>query len=327
MEYTLERLKSELSIESLPERWESHYTEVYEQYKKKGHRLLTPEYYDYLVEKYGMIADLVDIYKSSAEAVKQNEPLAILCSIVAHAIHDRTAFPKELKGFKFPTAKDGKQSLAYDMLPALLMTEMADDCYENLVKRGIPKEHVDRTMKSPENSMRSFLRRNGRPGYSLFDWNQHTLDCKLYNLGRLQIHMNERFQGFVQVFKSDTGELVCLADGIKVHKDGLVLGSYLAEDPEGSFDAAVTVTDEYYEGYPYGKDGRVKSEKIRLEKSKYEKVLGYDDYVIKLHIPSGSPLDDAAVDASLAAAREFAAKYYPEFDYKGFSCYSWKSLI
>lgn len=322
MEYSAERIKNEFEI-TLPERWEKLFPEVYEEYKKSGHRLLTPEYYDYLKDSYGMLEDLVDIYKSSAEAVKKNEPLAILAAIVARAIHDRALFPGELRLFTFPKPKEGEESLAYDMLPALLMTEMADDCYENLTRRGLPKEHIDRTMKSPEASMRSFLNRNGRPGYSLFDWNQHHLDAKLFRLGRLQIHMNDRFGGFVQVFKSDTGDIICLADGIPVHRDGLVLGSYLAEDTDGSFEAKVTETEEYYEGYPYAKDGRVRPEKIRLLKSKHEKVLGYDDYVIKLHIPSGSPLDDAAVEESLKAAREFAARYYPEFDYKGFSCFSW----
>ncbi|MGN0571367.1 MAG: acyltransferase domain-containing protein [Candidatus Fimenecus sp.] len=45
--------------------------------------------------------------------------------------------------------------------------------------------------------------------------------------------------------------------------------------------------------------------------------------VLNIHIPEGGrlPLDDCRT--SIAAAREFFATYYPQYDYKGFVCDSW----
>lgn len=319
----LQNLLSELGLERLPERWEGFYGELMDDFDKNGCPLLESDYYKGLNEKYGMLDGLVDVYCDSAEAIRKNEALARLLHVLAFAQRDRDRFPTELKGFRFPKAKEGEDSLAYDMLPALAITAMADFCYDNLKARGIPEEFIDTLMKTPEGAARSHLKKHGRPGYSLFDWNQHAIDGKLFRLGRLQIHIHETFGGYVSVFKSDTGEVVSLADGITLHKSGHALGAYLFEDEEGSFEGTVTEAEEYYEGYPYGEDGLVKHELIRLPKEKYTRVLSRTDYVIKLHIPSGSPLLDSEVSESLERAKEFVAKYYPDYDYKGFSCYSW----
>lgn len=45
--------------------------------------------------------------------------------------------------------------------------------------------------------------------------------------------------------------------------------------------------------------------------------------VFNLHIPSGTDLSEAAVEASLSGARRFFASYYPDFDSKAIVCYSW----
>lgn len=45
--------------------------------------------------------------------------------------------------------------------------------------------------------------------------------------------------------------------------------------------------------------------------------------VLNIHIPAGGRLSLADCRASLAAARDFFANYYPQYDYKGFVCDSW----
>ena len=47
------------------------------------------------------------------------------------------------------------------------------------------------------------------------------------------------------------------------------------------------------------------------------------DLFLGIHIPSGEPLKIDDCKASIAMAREFYAKYFPERDYKCFSCNSW----
>jgi len=47
------------------------------------------------------------------------------------------------------------------------------------------------------------------------------------------------------------------------------------------------------------------------------------DPVLEMHIPKGGKLDRAAVLDSLKRAKEFFAKYFPDYRYKCFTCHSW----
>ena len=48
-----------------------------------------------------------------------------------------------------------------------------------------------------------------------------------------------------------------------------------------------------------------------------------EPFAIAMHIPSDSKITSENVDASIAAAREFFAKYYPEYAQAPFGCESW----
>jgi hypothetical protein len=53
------------------------------------------------------------------------------------------------------------------------------------------------------------------------------------------------------------------------------------------------------------------------------KNLKTGDPVLDIHIPARGPLYRDECVKSLELAREFFGKYYPEFDYKCFTCHSW----
>ena len=42
-----------------------------------------------------------------------------------------------------------------------------------------------------------------------------------------------------------------------------------------------------------------------------------------LHIPADGAMTPAQCDEAFAKAKEFFAKYYPEYDYRCFTCHSW----
>ena len=54
-----------------------------------------------------------------------------------------------------------------------------------------------------------------------------------------------------------------------------------------------------------------------------EKGLFAGDNVLEIHIPDDGPLTPAACQASIEMAHTFFAKYFPEFQYKHFTCDSW----
>ena len=319
----VEEYISMIGCTALPERWAELFPAVIKEYELHGCRYTDADYYVRLNKKYGMLEGLLDVYIDAARAVSENELLTYTLMLLARAAEDRASFRKEQKSFKMPVAKEGEPTLGYDMLPALALCTMADYCYENLASHNIPKEHIDRMMKTPEEPVRSRISRGLSPKHEMFDWNQHAIDGKLFMMGRLQIHLFETFGGYVSVFRNENGETVPLADGIRLHKSGMALGALYCEDEDGAFEGAVTETDSFYIGYPYLPSGKVSPKSVKLKKSEWERVLCYNDYVIKLHIPSGAGLTPESVDDSLNRAREFVKKYYPEYDYKGFSCLSW----
>ncbi len=54
-----------------------------------------------------------------------------------------------------------------------------------------------------------------------------------------------------------------------------------------------------------------------------EKGICAGDNIVEIHIPKGEPLDKSACLASIEMAKEFLAKYFPDFTYKHFTCDSW----
>lgn len=62
--------------------------------------------------------------------------------------------------------------------------------------------------------------------------------------------------------------------------------------------------------------------KATVEIEKHGIKLG--DNIVNVHIPgTKTPLDKTDVDFSFDSAYEFFERFFPEFDYKGFTCYSW----
>ena len=54
-----------------------------------------------------------------------------------------------------------------------------------------------------------------------------------------------------------------------------------------------------------------------------EKTLRKGDKVIQIHIPRGESITPEKCEESLKLAKEFFSKYFPEYDYKCFTCESW----
>lgn len=62
---------------------------------------------------------------------------------------------------------------------------------------------------------------------------------------------------------------------------------------------------------------------FRLGALEYELCTDEAKKFISVHIPSDADLSDGAVDASLAAARDFIKKFYPDYAAGAFECESW----
>ena len=69
--------------------------------------------------------------------------------------------------------------------------------------------------------------------------------------------------------------------------------------------------------------GRLQFKMGSAEHDVPEKNLRQGDNVIEIHIPAGETLETEKCRESINLAKEFFAKYFPEFEYRHFTCDSW----
>ncbi len=307
-----------------PDRWENFYDSLTEDFEKNGCALTNPDYYDEIHEKYGVLNEYLDVFKAAAVEVGKNRDLSLLLALLCKAMQDREHIMEDIASLSLPEAPEGANPIAYTMLSGLAMCSMAGYCYEKLAKRNLPPEIMKNSLNKPEFAVQRYMKRhNGEPGYMLFDWFQLAVDARLYNINRLEIETECTFFFPAVIFRNEAGECVTLADKVTLHRSGHVLGTKYFEDADGSWEAVITETDAYWEGYPYGEDALVSATPVRLEKALWKKALEPKDPVVNLHIPASGKLTPELVDETLQDVQDFLATYFPDFRYKAFICSSW----
>lgn len=69
--------------------------------------------------------------------------------------------------------------------------------------------------------------------------------------------------------------------------------------------------------------GRLQYNRASARADAPERGVKKGDPVLNIHIPARGPLDFDECKRSLGMAKDFYKKYYPEFEYKCFTCHSW----
>ncbi len=156
-------------------------------------------------------------------------------------------------------------------------------------------------------------------------WNTTYKNASLFKIGIFNFEVRENIKLQIRAFINNKGEIkLLMKEGLKIHKDGFILGSAGAEEKEDSFITEFIETDEYWEGNESDNDkSRVNKEKTRLFKNEWTLLYAPGDNLISVHIPRTATFDPVAIDDSLNEGREFFKKIYPEKDFKGFMCISW----
>ena len=321
---TLGELMRALECEKYPECWEPVFNEAMADFEQNGCPLADEEYYENLHNKYGILNLYRPLYNQAAVELAQNEPLARFMVLICRILRDRKNWKANLAGFERPKPKEGTSSFVYDMFDALALCSLADICYENMRKRKIPNEISRVVMDLPEKGIREYMiRHDGRPGHNLLEWLQYAIDGEYYRIGRFEIQLNKRFGIKAKVFKNQEKEIVVLADGAELHKSGFALGAKGFEDKKGSWVANLKETETEWIGYRYLENAYVENTPVVLKKDDWTVVLSKDDFVVDLHIPSDGKLTPESVDETIALVKDFMQKYYPDYDYKAFTCSSW----
>lgn len=321
---SISQLMQKVGCAKWPQRWEELYPQVMADFDARGTVYTDPEYYQQLHDRYGILREHLPVYKQAAVAVGENEDLSRFLALLCRALQDQDRHKEDMKSFSAPSRGDGQPDIAYDMLTALAIASEADMCYAQLERRGLPVDFVEYIMHMPESGVNYYKERHGgRPGYSLLDWNQLAIDVQLFRVGELEFQISTGFVGRAKVYENARGQRVTLAHEMKVHRSGNVLKSKYFEDEEGFRYCQVTETETCWEGYEVNSRGLVTDRLVRLEKNAWKLVLQWHDPIVSIHIPAKCRFTQEAVDDSIRQAKEFLARYFPDYEYKAFSCHSW----
>lgn len=324
MKYTLEELMKAVRCEKYPERWNDIFEAAMQEYDEQGCCLTNPQFYDQLDEKYGCFARYGKIYKEAAKQTATDEELSRFLTLLAMCLRDEEHRKDDLKNFERPAVPAGKAVLAYEMVTGLALCSQLESGAENMRKRNLPEDVIRHTLKQAVDGVSTTQRKHrGAYGFELLGWSQKYIEAKLFVIERLEVEFLSKFSGRAVVFKNKAGEICVLAHDLALHRDGFALGSAHYEDEEGSWTAFVEETEDAWVGYPFKENGYVEKERVSLLKDKWQKVLERGDAAIRLHIPPLGKMTPEMIDKTLEATKEFAAKHFPDFDYKAFVCHSW----
>lgn len=324
----LDELLKSVNCSAVPDEWVVHFPRAVEEYNDHGCIYAYPEYYEMLDKKYDMFGDMLPVYQKAASAIKGDKSFELFLLFIAISLRESEAFSARqrmgiISRFSRPIAPDGSDDIKYDMLPALAICTQADTCYKNLISHGLPDDFISTTMRILHNGVRGFrLRHNGHDGYDLLGWFQLVIGGELFEFDNLQAGFALGFYGDAAVF-SDGNEIIALSLGAQVHSSGNILGAKNCTDTENSFTATYAENETAYIGHPFDEDGYILPDTVTLDKSKWKKIIDKNDPVIALHIPAKRGLSPESVDVFFKTVIEFFEKYYPEYEYKAFTCGSW----
>ena len=321
---TIDQLMAHVGCQKWPQRWREIYDAAMEDFGKNGCPYTDPGYYTALAIEYGALSEELDTFRQAAVEVAQNEALSRLLHLICTALTQREFNFSDTAAFQLPFPPESEPWLGRDLLPGLAFCSQLPRCAQTLRQRKLPDDIVRQRMQVAQNIVKAFRDcHNGLPGFDLLDWHQKTIAGTLFRIGRLELDVFQPFLGDAWVFRNSNGETVALAYDLPVHRSGMALGARLFEDTEGSWQATITETPEFWEGYPFDEKGLVQKSPMRLQKSQWKKVLAKGDPVVQLHIPGGSKLTEEGVVESLAQMRVFLKTYFPDYAYKAFACSSW----
>jgi len=154
-------------------------------------------------------------------------------------------------------------------------------------------------------------------------WLMNHFGGRLYKLGRLQFETHGFGNPIIAYRHLKDRRVVLLAGGgLKFRGDGQFDGADGVHDPN-AFVSELTEDERCIRGHPILPRGAVQRQTLELEKGAWQKIFGSGDPCVGIHIAATGPMDHAQCGESMALAREFFPRCFPERTFKAFVCSSW----
>lgn len=312
-----------LGVAEMPALFGARFAETMAEYETQGVFFLQESFIDALQKDFGIYRQKYDFVKLAAERVRKNDFLARYSLLLYHMQQDNN-HAGEIYFKKFPVG-DGSSPADHEMAAYFSQLAFARDIVSYHLAHGVPEDIVLDTLNDLyEEAILVCNDCFGRDGAHprCFGWNQIYMNYRIIRVGVLNFELRHRFTSAVTVFENGKKEHAILANGRDIAPGGQMAGS--AGFEEVAFHAAITETDEYFEGYAADTQNAVFSDTpVRLDKREWHVALKAEDDIINVHIPSHVLLTKENADASYARAWQVLRACYPEYAPKCFACFSW----
>lgn len=308
----LKDFAASLGITEYPEGAEA----IYDALPADDGRLYSRECLEALHAEYGILAGVYDEVMEGARALADRPALCLWGRLAVACF--AAGLPKALP----MPEPDGTP--AGDLLPYLVLVQLAPDAYRRYRARGFSHEVTMASIGNIPISLKAAWVRLGRPAIDglIYSWIQCFTGASIYRYHSLNFQPMRIGDHIVVLRSRKSGECrVVMATG-RFHRTGRALGSSGYKDEDGAFDAGFLETEEGFLGH-VAKEALVEPAVTFFSKDEWECVLREGDAVINLHIPRGSDLSPEAVRESLEGGMALARTLYPDRDFKGAVCYSW----
>ena len=312
-------MQDALGIQKIPSSFDAIYNTVKDSFLDRARHILSEPYIREVIGKSGALVPYVDlIVAAGAELKKDNAAMLLICLLELWVL--------DLEAVKFSDySPPEKAGLGYDFLHLFAALPSIPGNVEHLRKRGVPEDVIASTMREYDFCVELCRKGIGRPAFDSgrLNWMRWMIHNKLLCIGNLKFDFfRERQPREACLYKDVSGNLLLLANNVWVHSSGGILESAGLEETQDSFYAAITETETSVIGYPIYA-GVVQNEKICLDRSKWQCILGEYDPVICVHIPMSVNLSHDLVQFSYKRAREIFSQCYPDLNYMGFYTHTW----
>jgi hypothetical protein len=154
-------------------------------------------------------------------------------------------------------------------------------------------------------------------------WINNHFDQNIFKIGRLQFQVATFPYSFIFLRNIKNGDVVAFAEsGNEFRSDGQFNGCNNILD-ESAWTSTFTENENTFTGNPVSPEGFAENKTISLPKSEWEICLRKNDNALIIHIPEAGPMTHEMCGESIKGAKEFFAKYFPEYNYKALATTSW----
>ena len=283
---------------------------------------LTDEFLQDMERELELLGDGFAAARENLAVLRRNPELCLLAKVFFQILCRRKGFGGSFTELSLPL----ESSTDFDFVLLFPLLAHVAIYARELSQRGVDRKVIFDSMHFLRYSIGESRKRHGRPSFdkaALSIYGAY-LYCNMLWIGRLRFEIHPDSNRNVWVFRNKEGRLCALMCGTRLHASGNILGAIGFTGEAGAFDADFLETEEYYEGYPIDeKTHLAKNTRIRLSKDQWEVILAPGDTLLKVHIPNTGKLLKEDCEASYKKAIHIYKNLYPEYDFKGFVCYTW----